>query len=293
MYFRNLMRSGILGAQRYRSAAGADGDQSGGGGGGQENDADAKNDDDKAGDDSGLDDKSAQLLREVMDKKEKLKAERERADTLTQQVAALQKQVEQFSGVDVTKYRELVEKQTKLERERLASEGKFEELEQSLRGEADSRVQQVENEYKTKLTETTTELEQLREQLKNRDHAIRDLAIDSKFGQSKFIREELVPSPAKVHKLYGDHFDVDEKGNMVAYDKPASAANRVKLVDKEGKALGFEDALRRIVDNDSDKDTILRSKVKSGADSKQNFGGDAKQQVGRGLARIQSSLTKQ
>ena len=92
-----------------------------------------------------------------------------------------------------------------------------------------------------------------------------------------------------MQKIYGEHFEVGEDGKMVAYDKPSGAKERTKIVDRDGNPASFDVALQRIIDSDPDKDTIIRSKVREGSDSKES-NGRANQAVGKGLARIQASL---
>ena len=54
---------------------------------------------------------------------------------------------------------------------------------------------------------------------------------------------------------------------MVGYDKPRGSAGRAQLVDQLGNPVAFEDAMRKIIEADPDKDSLLRSKVKQGANS--------------------------
>ena len=82
-------------------------------------------------------------------------------------------------------------------------------------------------------------------------------------------------------------------GQVVAFDKPRGAQNRTQLVDASGEALGFEAALKKIVDGDPDRDSIVRSKAKQGADSKTITGKKppVKEEV-TGRERIANALNK-
>jgi hypothetical protein len=95
---------------------------------------------------------------------------------------------------------------------------------------------------------------------------VKELSLGQQFSQSKFIAEELSLPAAKARALYADHFDVED-GKVVPYDKPRGAANRTPLVDAQGNHIDFEAALRKIVDADPDKDSLLKSKVRQGAAS--------------------------
>ena len=70
-----------------------------------------------------------------------------------------------------------------------------------------------------------------------------------------------------MRSFFGPHFEYDGE-QVVAYDKPAGQKGRVVLMDAKGDPLPFETALRKLVDADEDRDTILTSKTKTGAGSK-------------------------
>lgn len=93
-----------------------------------------------------------------------------------------------------------------------------------------------------------------------------ELTVGHSFDNSGFIRDEMVLTPRKARVVYGDHFDVED-GRLVGYDKPRGTGERTKLVDGKGEPLGFEEAMRKIVEIDPDRDNLLKSKLKQGADS--------------------------
>jgi len=111
-----------------------------------------------------------------------------------------------------------------------------------------------------------SQIDALANELKSAKGQMTELSIGSQFSQSKFISEELTLTPSKARVVYGDHFDV-ENGQVVGYDKPRGAANRTAIVDQYGNSVGFEDALRKIVEADPDKEHLLKSKMKQGASS--------------------------
>lgn len=71
---------------------------------------------------------------------------------------------------------------------------------------------------------------------------------------------------SKVRALYGTHFEFND-GQIVAYDKPAGAAERTMLVDGKGDPLSFEESIKKIIDADADRDQLIKSKTKPGAGS--------------------------
>jgi hypothetical protein len=190
----------------------------------------------------------ADLLREVMDKKEKLKlASKEAADA--------KKALEAYEGVDPAKVKDLLRKE--IEAERVAAEAK---------GDFDRVKTMMVEEHQKELSKIQAELEAERTNRRSDMGLIDELTIGNSFGNSDFIREDLTISPSKARRLYGDHFE-RQGGVVVAYDKPAGEANRTLLVNSKGEALSFDEALNRIVEADPDKKGILKSKAKAGAAS--------------------------
>jgi hypothetical protein len=93
--------------------------------------------------------------------------------------------------------------------------------------------------------------------------------------------------------VYGDHFE-SENGTVVAYDKPKGAEGRTKLIDGSGNPLGFEAAIKKLVDSDPERDNLVKSKVAPGAGSKTTDGKPTTQKTElKGLARIQAALEAQ
>ena len=146
-------------------------------------------------------------------------------------------------------------------------------------------------EHSKEVTTLQQQIQQLSEQLNNTQGTIKDLSIGTQFSQSKFISEELTLTPAKARVIYGDYFDVED-GKVVGYDKPRGAASRTAIVDQYGNTVGFEDALKKIVEADPEKDHLLKSKLKPGAgsDSKKPAGGAKPEVSADGISRIAAGL---
>lgn len=200
---------------------------------------------DKAGAPS---DAEAKLIKEVMQKKEALKV-------ATDEAAAAKARLQEFDGIDPAAVRKLLAEQKTAEEAALAAKGDFETLKTRMAEEH------------TKVTTTLQDqIKDVRDQLAAKDRIIDELSIGTQFSQSNFITEETTMPAAKARKLFGEHFDVVE-GKVVAFDKPRGEANRTPLVDQLGNGLAFNEAMRKIVESDPDKDHLLKSKVKSGAGS--------------------------
>lgn len=200
-------------------------------------------------------DEEAKLLKENMKRKEAL--DKAQADLAA--ARSVVSQLEELGGLDALKAL-VTEKKTK-ETEQLEAKGEWDRLRTRMADEHTKALKTAQDQA----AEVTAKLAQAQAQ-------IEELTVGSNFSNSNFIREDLLLTPSKTRALYGAHFErVD--GKVVGYDKPRGAAERTPLVDASGNPVSFDEALRKIVDADPDKDTLLRSKMKPGAgsDSKRNI----------------------
>jgi hypothetical protein len=196
-----------------------------------------------------ISDSEAKLLKDVMAKKTALK---EANDNLK----ALNDKLKTFDGIDPEQVRALLKAQKDAEDEKLVAQGNWDKL----------KTQMAEA-HTAEMTGVNAKLAELQERLNAKESVIAELTVGASFANSEFIREELLLTPNKTRQVYGAHFGFED-GVIVGYDKPASAKDRTVLVDASGEPLSFENALRKIVDLDSDRDHILKSKVKQGSGSK-------------------------
>lgn len=205
----------------------------------------------KSGDEnkSTISDSEAKLLKEVMDKKTALKKAQEE---LSQKVAQLKK-LEDLGGVDA-----LV---ALAQEKKTAEQKKLEE-----KGEWDRIKSQMNEEHGKVLTEKEQVIVDAKNENQKLQNLVADLTVGGLFQSSTFVKESLVIPAAHARKIYGSHFEF-VNGVVVAHDKPAGSADRTVLVDAKGDPLGFEAAMQKIIDADPDRDSLLKSKVKSGAGS--------------------------
>jgi len=190
----------------------------------------------------GVSDAEAKLMREVMQKKDKIKE--------------LETKIKNFDGINPEEVRALLAEKKKQEEEALEKKGEYDRLRQRMADEHQAELKAVKNQF--------AEIADLNKSLKAN---IEELTVGQAFANSNFISQETILTPGKARIIYGSHFDVED-GQVVAYDKPRGASERTKLVDARGASLSFEESLKRIVDTDPDKDRMIRSKAKSGAESK-------------------------
>jgi hypothetical protein len=190
----------------------------------------------------------ADLLKEVMDKKNKLKTAEQKAADAAAALAA-------YEGVDPAKVKALLKAEAEAEKAAAEAKGDFERVKQMM---AEEHAKDI----KTK-DDRIAELEAL---VAGKDNTINELTVGSAFSGSTFIKDDLLLTPTKARALYGAHFAIED-GKTVGYDKPAGAANRTKLVSASGDPLPFDEAFKRIIEADPEKDTLLKVKTKPGSQS--------------------------
>lgn len=193
--------------------------------------------------------REAELLKEVMEKKDKLK-------TTQKELESIKKQLKDFDGIDPAKIRDMLKAQA--DAEKAAAEAK---------GDFDRVKQMMADEHAKELEKIRTEKDQTSNALAEALARIDELTIGDAFKSSAFIQNELILTPAKARTVYGAHFEMQD-GKIVGFDKPKGSANRTMIVDASGEPLGFEDAVKKLVESDPDRDAMLRSKLKEGAGSK-------------------------
>lgn len=193
-------------------------------------------------------DEEARLLKEVMDKKAKLKE----AEAAAQ---AANEKLKQFEGLNVDEIKAMVAAKKEAETKAMEQKGEWERLKQRMA-----------DEHKAALEATKTDADRIRAENARLASVVDKLSIGAAFDQSQFIKGELTLTPTKTRALYGDYFDVVD-GNVVPFDKPRGAAGRTQLVDQYGTSLAFDAAIAKIVDTDPEKETVLKSKTKPGAGS--------------------------
>lgn len=206
---------------------------------------------------------------------EKLKVATADFTRLQTDLKTAQDQLRRFDGIDPDQVRQLLSERQNAQQQDAEKKGDVEALKKIL---ADQHQTEVKS-YQDKVALLESQLGKL-------NGLVADLTVGSAFDSSKFIAGEMVLTPAKARVVYGPYFEAED-GVVVAYDKPRGAENRVKLVDGKGNTMGFEDALKFLVERDPDRDHILRSKMKPGAGSNTTDQAPSKQEPNvRGLSRI-------
>jgi hypothetical protein len=200
-------------------------------------------------------DREAELLKESMKRKELIK-------TLELEKKELAEKMKQYEGVDIERAKKMLADQEALENKRKEEESKL--LEQ--KGEWEKLKEQMRQDNEGRVLSEKKRAEEAEAKLNTYKNQLDNLTLANSFSSSTFIKDEIILSSSMVQKLFGDFFEVEE-GAVVAYDSPRGSSNRVKLVNADGNNLKFEEAMKKVIDGYSDKDSILRTSIKPGANS--------------------------
>jgi hypothetical protein len=195
-----------------------------------------------------LTDKEAALLKDVMKKKEAL-------ENATKAKEALEAKLKEFDGIDPVAIKKLI-----------ADQKAAEELEAVRKGEWEKVKAQMNEAHQKELNAVAGKLAEKDTEIGNLNKTIADITVGSSFTGSKFVHDDLALTPNKARALYGAHFEYKD-GKVVGYDKPAGQKDRAPLVDGKGEPLSFDEAFKKIIEADPDKDSLLKSKIGEGAAS--------------------------
>jgi hypothetical protein len=206
------------------------------------------------------------------------------ADAAKAEAARLQAIVDGFAGIDPEQARKDREAITaaeaarlEAEKERAKAEGNFERLREIQQAEAAAEIAAAKEEARIAKEEAAAARAEANAE-----------RISTAFANSTFLQEETILSGPRAQRLFADHVEI-EGGKVVVYDKPAGEAKRAKVMDNKGNALSFNDAIAKVIQSQSDKDTLLKAKTKPGAASTTTQGRTAETQASR-QSRIAAGL---
>lgn len=175
----------------------------------------------------------------------------------------LKEKLAQFGDVDPERVKALLQAEAESEKQRKASE----EAELLRRGEFDAVKKQMVEAHDAEVADLRAQLELAQNEANSLKRGLIEKTVGTSFGESNFLREKVLMTPAKARVIYGSHFEVNEDGQVVGYDKPAGAKDRTILVDGSGNPLSFELAIERVLRADPEADALLRSEAKPGVGS--------------------------
>lgn len=137
-----------------------------------------------------------------------------------------------------------------LDDKKLFDANKVEEMKNKVREESAAEWNRLKKQYEESLKEKD-------ESLKLTANQIRELVVDNKFHATKYIPEGLNISPKVARKLFGENFKVEVingESRAVGYLNNEPIMSRSNI----GETASFEEALRAMVDADSERDTLIK-----------------------------------
>jgi hypothetical protein len=210
---------------------------------------------------SKLSDKEAELLREVMARKDKERETKAQLDAANQRL-------KEFDGIDPAKVKELIAAQEKAAAD--AKKAEQENLEK--KGEWDRLKKMMGDDFNTKLAAKDEELKGSKTALQQANETIAKLTVGSAFANSDYIAKETVLTPDLARQAFGTHFETQPDGKVV------------------------EDSVKKLIESRADKEKLLRSKLAPGAGSGTTSARPNAQQTEqsgpKGVSRIALALSK-
>lgn len=227
------------------------------------------------------------VVKESMKRKAKLqeqddllKAESEAKKALATELENFKKQ---FDGIDPEAVKKLMSERKAAEVKELESKGEYQRIIDQVNKEHDERLKKLSEDSGARIAELEGRLAKL-------SGTNQELTIGRNFSDSEFVREELTLTPSKARQIYGSHFEVDEEGKVVAYDKPKGAAERTMIVDDRGGPASFAEAIKKIVEGDPEHDQLIRSRMKNGSGSATETGKKAAKVKLTGMDKIRGGI---
>lgn len=174
------------------------------------------------------------------------KQHRERAE-------AAEEKLKVFEGLDPVAAKKAIEDIKKVDSKKLIDAGEVDKVKSEMRKEFDTQLIEKDN----KLNDVTSKYN--------------NSLISGVFKDSEFVRNEIAIPHDFFESNFRSHFKIGEKG-IEAYDK---TGNRVYSKDRAGEYATPDEALRILVDQHPQKDSLIKAKDSSGSGNQGNGGGGA------------------
>lgn len=170
---------------------------------------------------------------------------------------AAQTALKPFEGLDPAEARKALDTVTKIDQGQLIAAGKVDEVKNAITAQ-----------FKAQNDTLVAENEKLKTNLKT-------TAIEAAFGS---VKDKFLVSPGTLRSMFGDRFDLDASGKIIAKD---SAGNVMKSAKKFGEDMDFEEAFTSIIDQHPDKNAIMRGANHNGTGGTGGGGSGEKRRVTR------------
>lgn len=206
---------------------------------------------------------------------------------LRSDLAAARAAAAKFDGIDpevakanATKVAAAEAAARKAETEKATAEGNFE------------RLRELQNEeHQAQLAAASNERDAEKQRAEKAAAEAASARREAAFAKSKFFSTDTILTADRAERLYGDYVEIED-GKPVVYDAPRSASKRAVVMDAKGKPLSFDDAMKKVFENEPDKDSFLKTKVTPGAGSKTQDGKAAPAAGGDRISKIAAGLAK-
>jgi chemotaxis protein histidine kinase CheA len=215
-------------------------------------------------------------------------------EAANEELEALRAKVKEFDGIDAAQARENAKKVADAEKAAKEAAAAAKKAEKE-RAQAENNVEALrkiqQEEHDAAIAAVVAERDAARQEAQTVASQLTRVRTENAFNGSKFINDETILTGAKAQRLFGDYVEVED-GQVVVYDAPAGEAKRAKIMDSKGNPLPFNDAIKKVIEADPDKDSLLKSKTKPGAGTKTVDGKSQEQAKGDRLSRLSQGLAK-
>lgn len=201
------------------------------------------------------------------------------------ELATARAEAAKFDGIDPVKAKAdaaavAAAEKAKLEAEKAKAEaeGNFEKLKELQDAETASRLEAA-----------NAATEQAKADAEAARKEARNARLSAAFATSKFLDAETILTPGKAEAIYGAHVEI-ENGVPIVFDAPSTAAKRAKIMDAKGNPLPFDQAMKKVIEADPDKDALLKSKIAPGGGSKTVDAPSSEKRAGDRLSRLAAGI---
>ncbi len=139
-----------------------------------------------------------------------------------------------------------------------------EEIEKIKKKATDKIAKDLTEKYGNKEEEYKALLKDQQDEINKQENSLYQFMVADKFNTSNFVKDKLSRSPREARLLFGNNFKVEaaENGEKMVYGY--LNGERINSLEKPGNYADFEEAFKIMVENDPDKDSLLKGAGVSG-----------------------------